>query len=62
MQVGMAETVGAGKAYLANFVANVRKVSAEDVVRVAKTYLIEDARTVGTLIPVSLPAAAGSAP
>jgi zinc protease len=61
MQVGMAETVGAGKAYLANFVANVRKVSAEDVVRVAKTYLIEDARTVGTLIRVP-PRGGGSAP
>ena len=62
MQVGMAETVGAGKTYLANFVANVRKVSAEDVVRVAKTYHVEDARTVGTLIPVSLPAAPAAGP
>ncbi|MEO5658150.1 MAG: pitrilysin family protein [Nitrospiria bacterium] len=53
MQIGTAETVGAGQGYLASFVANIRRVTAADVVRVAKTYLGEDARTVGTLIPTS---------
>jgi zinc protease len=52
MQIGTAETVGAGRDYLATFVANVRKVSAADVVRAANTYLSEDRRTVGILVPL----------
>ncbi|MFZ5862024.1 MAG: M16 family metallopeptidase [Nitrospirota bacterium] len=51
MQVGTAETVGAGREYLDHFVANIRKVTAADVTRVAKAYFTADRRTVGTLIP-----------
>ncbi len=59
MQIGTAEVVGAGRTYLANFVANVRKVSAADVVRVAKGYLGEDNRTVGILAPLPATPSAG---
>ena len=55
MQIGMAETVGAGREYLTTFVAKIRGVSAADVSRVAKTYLVEDTRTVGTLVPLPGP-------
>ena len=51
MQIGMAETVGAGYAYQEDYVENIRKVTVEDLMRVANTYLIEDRRTVGILIP-----------
>jgi zinc protease len=52
MQVGTAEVVGAGREYLNHFVANIRKVTAADVVRVANTYLTQNRRTVGTLNPI----------
>jgi zinc protease len=52
MQVGTAEVVGAGREYLDHFVANIRKVAAADVVRVANTYLTQNRRTVGTLNPI----------
>jgi len=45
--------VGAGYDYQESYVENIRKVTQEDVMRVAKTYLIEDHRTVGILIPQS---------
>ncbi|HTN43174.1 MAG TPA: pitrilysin family protein [Nitrospiria bacterium] len=51
MQIGSAEAVGAGYGYQESYVENIRKVTKEDVMRVAKTYLIEDHRTVGILIP-----------
>jgi len=51
MQIGSAEAVGAGYDYQESYVENIRKVTKEDVMRVAKTYLIEDHRTVGILIP-----------
>lgn len=51
MQIGSAEAVGAGYEYQESYVDNIRKVTKEDVMRVAKTYLIEDHRTVGILIP-----------
>jgi len=51
MQIGSAEAVGAGYGYQESYVDNIRKVTKEDVMRVAKTYLIEDHRTVGILIP-----------
>lgn len=58
MELGMAQTVGAGWRYVADFVPNIRKVTTEDILRVARTYLIEDRRNVGTLIPIrSQPAA-----
>lgn len=37
--------------YLGTYLDNIRKVSAEDVVRVAHQYLSEDNRTVGWLVP-----------
>lgn len=52
MQVGTAEVVGAGRGYLDHFVANIRKVTAADVARVANTYLTQTRRTVGTLSPI----------
>jgi predicted Zn-dependent peptidase len=44
--------VGAGRGYLDRFVANIRKVTAADVVRVANAYLTQNRRTVGTLSPI----------
>jgi len=52
MQIGTAETIGAGVGYLENYVDHIRKVTAQDVMRVAKKYLYEDNRTVGILIPL----------
>ena len=52
MLLGTAETVGAGWQYVADYVDKLRGITAEDVHRVAKKYLNEDARTVGILIPV----------
>src|SRR5437867_1765658 len=52
MLIGTAETVGAGWQYVADYVDKLRGITAEDVHRVAKKYLNEDARTVGILIPV----------
>ncbi len=51
MQIGTAEAVGAGYAYQESYVENIRKITAEDLMRVAQTYLTEDRRTVGILIP-----------
>lgn len=59
MQIGTAEVVGAGRNYLDEFVANVRKVSGADIVRVANAYLGDGNRTVGVLVPTP---AAGPAP
>lgn len=52
MQIGSAEAVGAGYAYQESYVENIQKVTKEDLSRAAKTYLIEDHRTVGILIPL----------
>ncbi len=51
MLVGQAETVGAGWRHVYEFVDRIRKVTAEDVRRVAARYLVQDGRTVGVLIP-----------
>ncbi len=51
MQIGMAETVGAGADYVETFLDHIRQVTPGDIMRVAKTYLIEDHRSVGTLLP-----------
>jgi len=52
MQIGSAEAAGAGYAYQESYVENIQKVTKEDLSRAAKTYLIEDHRTVGILIPL----------
>jgi len=52
MLLGQAESVGAGWRRVDQFLDRIRAVTPKDVQRVARQYLIEDARTVGTLIPV----------
>jgi len=52
MLLGQAETVGAGWQKVQQFLERIRAVTTKDVQRVARQYLIEDARTVGTLIPL----------
>jgi zinc protease len=52
MLLGQAESIGAGWRKVDQFLERIRAVTARDVQRVAGQYLIEDTRTVGTLIPV----------
>jgi len=52
MQIGTAESIGAGVAYLTTYLDNIRKVTPQDVMGVAQKYLHEDNRTVGILIPL----------
>ena len=52
MQIGQAETVGAGYQYPDSYVEEIRKVTREDIQRVAKTYLLDNRQTVGILIPL----------
>ena len=52
MLLGQAESVGAGWQKIDQFVERIRAVTAKDIQRVARQYLTEDNRTVGTLIPV----------
>lgn len=52
MLLGQAESVGAGWQKIDQFVEQIRAVTAKDIQRVARQYLTEDNRTVGTLIPV----------
>jgi len=56
MQIGEAETTGAGVDYVDKFPARIRQVTAEDVRRVAAQYLTEDNRTVAVLEPPPAPA------
>lgn len=51
MLVGRLETIGVNHEYLNTYVDNIRKVTAEDVARVAKAYFLKKNRTVGILIP-----------
>jgi zinc protease len=50
MQYGMFEMLGDWR-LMDKYLAGVRKVTQEDVVRVAEKYLREENRTVGILIP-----------
>ena len=51
-QIGSVETIGAGYKFIEGYVDNIRKVTKEDVMRVANKYLVEDGRTVGILVPI----------
>jgi zinc protease len=51
MLLGTAETVGAGWQYVENYVENLRKVTEQDVLRVARQYLVPDGLTTGILVP-----------
>lgn len=53
-QLGMLETIGVGWQEGDRFVERVRAVTAEDVQRVAREYLVPQRRTVGILDPQSL--------
>ncbi len=59
MLLGTAETAGVGWQYIADYVDKVRAVTKEDIQRVARTYLNEDTRTVGILIPAARKPPAG---
>jgi zinc protease len=52
MQIGEAETTGAGVQYVDTFPARIRAVTAEDVRRVAEKYLTTGNRTVALLEPL----------
>jgi zinc protease len=52
MQIGTAETVGAGYQYVLDYVDNIRKVTPDDVRRIARKYLKGEARSVGILLPL----------
>jgi zinc protease len=51
MQIGRAETVGAGYDYLKEYLSHLRNVTEDDILRVANQYLIEDHKSVGILVP-----------
>lgn len=51
MQLGKAETVGAGYEYVLNYAQNILGVSLEEIQDVAQRYLIEDGKSIGVLIP-----------
>ncbi len=51
MNIGILETIGVGWRFLNSYVDNIRKVTAEDVKRVAEKYLVRDNLTIGYLIP-----------
>jgi zinc protease len=53
MQLGTAASVGAGTRYFDHYIESIRAVSADDIQRVARKYLIADSRTTGILEPVS---------
>jgi zinc protease len=52
MLMGQAESVGAGWRRVDQFVERIRAVTAKDIQRVARQYLTQDNRTVGSLIPL----------
>ena len=60
MLLAQAETVGAGWRHAEEFLDRIRRLSREDIQRVARRYLVEDARTVGVLVPTPAPKTASS--
>lgn len=52
MLLGQAETVGAGWKKVGQFLERTKAVTAKDVQRVARQYLLDDMLTIGTLIPL----------
>ena len=52
MLLGQSESIGAGWRRVDQFLERIRAVTAKDIQRVAKQYLTEDNRTVGTLVPL----------
>jgi zinc protease len=52
MLLGQAESVGAGWRKIDQFIERIRAVTTKDIQRVARQYLTDDNRTVGTLIPL----------
>ena len=52
MLLGQSESIGAGWRKAGEFLDRIRAISAKDVQRVAKQYLLQDYRTVGILIPL----------
>ena len=53
MQIGMAESTGAGSHYFDTWLDSIRKVTAQEVMKVANQYLTTDHKTTGTLIPLT---------
>jgi len=53
MQLGRIETIGAGIPFYETYLDHIRKVTAEDIQRVARKYLISKNRTVGILFPIT---------
>ena len=51
MNIGILESIGKSWKYLNTYVENVRKVTVEDVLRVARKYLSRDNLTIGYLLP-----------
>ncbi|MFQ5508731.1 MAG: M16 family metallopeptidase [Leptospirillia bacterium] len=60
MVLGEAVTVGAGADYIETFPERIRRVTAEDITRVAKKYLVTDRSTVAVLVPTPAPETAGT--
>lgn len=52
MLIGQLETTGAGARYLDSYIDEVRRVTPEDIMRVANKYFVDDNRTVGVLVPL----------
>ena len=52
MLIGQLETTGAGARYLESYIDEIRRVTPEDIMRVAQKYFVEDNRTVGVLVPL----------
>jgi zinc protease len=52
MLLGQSETIGAGWRRVEQFLERIHAVTAKDVQRVARQYLVDDTRTIGTLIPL----------